>query len=62
MSDATGRSMSQLVDDAAEALERQMFFDQLTSGYDGLRDDPEAWAEIEAERAIEGSTLRDEGQ
>jgi hypothetical protein len=54
--------MSQLVDDAAEALERQMFFDQLTSGYDGLRNDPGAWAEIEAERAIEGSTLRDEGQ
>jgi hypothetical protein len=51
--------MSQLVDDAAEALERQMFFEQLTRGYEKLRNDPAVWAEIEAERTVEGSAIRD---
>lgn len=56
---ATGRPMSQLVDDAAEALERRIFFDQFTARYESLRADADAWREIDAERAIESGTLRD---
>jgi predicted transcriptional regulator len=56
---ATGRPMSQLLDEAAEALERRMFFDHLAAGYDALRADPDAWSEIEAERDAESGTLRD---
>jgi hypothetical protein len=56
---ATGRPMSQLVDEAADALERRVFFDQLTDRYESLRSDPKAWSEIEAERAIEESALSD---
>jgi predicted transcriptional regulator len=56
---ATGRPMSQLLDDAADALERRLFFDQLTAGYTALREDPAAWSEVEAERAAESSALRD---
>jgi hypothetical protein len=51
--------MSQLVDEAADALERRVFFDQLSAGYDVLRADPDAWSEIEAERNVESGTLRD---
>lgn len=47
---ATGRPMSQLVDEAVDALERRVFFDQLSSRYDVLRADPNAWSEIQAER------------
>jgi predicted transcriptional regulator len=59
LADATGRPMTQLLDDAADALERRMFFDQFSSGYDALRADPRAWAEIEAERALESGAVRD---
>jgi hypothetical protein len=51
--------MSQLVDEAADALERRVFFDQLSARYEVLRDDPGAWSEIEAERTAESGTLRD---
>lgn len=56
---ATGRPMTELVDDAANALERKVFFEQLASGYDALRADPRAWSEVEDERAHESHALRD---
>lgn len=56
---ATGRPMSQLLDEAADALERRMFFDRLSSGYERLRQSPEAWTEVQAERDAESGPLRD---
>jgi hypothetical protein len=51
--------MSQLVDEAADALERRVFFDQLSARYEVLRADPDAWSEIQAERNVESGALRD---
>jgi hypothetical protein len=59
LAQATGRPMSQLVDEAADVLERRVFFDQLSSGYDALRTDAAAWSEVEAERTAESGALRD---
>ena len=59
LADATGRPMTQLVDEAVDALERRVFFDQLSVGYDALRDDANAWAEVEVERRAESDALRD---
>lgn len=59
LADATGRSMTQLVDEAADALERRVFFERFSARYEELRDDPAAWGEIEVERAVEGGALRD---
>lgn len=56
---ATGRPMTQLLDEAADALERRLFFDQLTQRYDDLRADPDAWAEVEAERSVESEATAD---
>lgn len=56
---STGRPMSQLVAEAADALERRVFFDQFTDRYESLRADAKAWSEIEAERAIEEGALGD---
>ncbi len=56
---ATGRPMSQLVEEAADALERRVFFDQLTDRYESLHANANAWSEIEQERALEAGTLRD---
>ena len=55
----TGRPMSQLVEEAVEALERRMFFELFSDRYESLRADADAWREIEAERAIEAGILRD---
>ena len=51
--------MTQLLDEAADALERRLFFDQFSARYEALRADEAAWGEIELERAIEGGALRD---
>jgi predicted transcriptional regulator len=59
LADATGRPMTQLLDDAADALERRVFFDHFSARYDALRSDPQAWADIEAERAAEGGAIGD---
>lgn len=59
LADATGRPMTQLLDEAADALERRVFFDQLRARYAALRADPQACSEIEAERAVETGAAGD---
>ncbi len=51
--------MTQLLEEAADALERSVFFDRLSSRYEELRGDAGVWAEIESERADESHALRD---
>ncbi len=51
--------MTQLLDEAVDALERRVFFDQLAVGYDALRADADVWSEVEAERRVESGALRD---
>jgi predicted transcriptional regulator len=60
LADETGRPMTQLLDEAADALERRVFFDQFSCRYQQLRSDRVAWGEIEAERAIEGGAVGDD--
>jgi hypothetical protein len=59
LADVTGRPMTQLLEEAADALERRVFFDQFSGRYDELRADPTVWGEIEAERAVESGAVRD---
>lgn len=59
LADATGRPMTQLLDEAVDALERRVFFDEFSARYDELRADLDAWESIEAERAVESHALRD---
>ena len=56
---ATGRPMTELLDDAADALERRVFFDRFAARYAELRHDANAWDEVEAERAGKSSSLSD---
>jgi predicted transcriptional regulator len=55
----TGRPMTELLDDALEALERRIFFEAFNERYNQLRSDAGAWAEIEAERRIEEGSIAD---
>ncbi len=59
LADSTGRPMTQLVDEAVDALERRLFFDLLSARYDELRSDTRAWDEIQAERDAESQVLGD---
>lgn len=59
LSAKTGRPMTQLLDDAATALERELFFSSFESGYEALRDDPAAWRSVLEERRIEGGSISD---
>lgn len=56
---ALGRPMTQLLDDAADALERQLFFDELDSRWTELHVDAEMWRALEVERDAERAALRD---
>lgn len=55
----TGHPMTDVVARAVDALERQLFFADVNQRYEELRADSDAWAEIEAERAVEGGALPD---
>ncbi len=59
LADETGRPMTQLLDEAADALERRLFFDQMSERFEELRSDGSAWAEIEVERALEHGVVGD---
>lgn len=55
LSDSTGLTMTRLVDEEVEALERKLFFETFNERYRDLRADTVAWAGIVQER------LREEG-
>ncbi len=50
LAEATGRPMTGLVAEAVDALERRLFFEEVSARYSELRADSVVWAEIEAER------------
>ncbi|MGK2957460.1 MAG: hypothetical protein ACSLFB_03470 [Acidimicrobiales bacterium] len=54
-----GKPMTAVVDEALDALERRVFFDEFNARYKELRNDPSAWDAIEAERATEAGALGD---
>jgi hypothetical protein len=51
--------MTELLEDAADALERRVFFDQLSARYAELREDPVIWSDLEIERTRESGSLSD---
>ena len=56
---AEGKSMLALIDEAVEALRRQRFLEQVNAAYAKVRDDPDAWEELDAERREWDATLAD---
>jgi hypothetical protein len=56
---ATGRQLQQVIEEAVIAYERELFWRQLTGGFDVLANDERAWTELQAERAVESPALRD---
>ena len=59
LAERTGNPMTEVVSRAVDALERQVYFAELNRRFDELRAEPEAWAEIVDERAVEGTATRD---
>ena len=54
---ATGRQLQQVIDEALVVYERELFWHQMSAGFEALAEDKAAWAEIEAEREAEGPGL-----
>src|SRR5262245_59576448 len=59
MSEAEGRPMLALLDEAVEILRRQRFLEQVNAAYAALRRDPAGWKTIERERREWDATLSD---
>jgi hypothetical protein len=59
LASATGHRMSQVLDDAVSAYEREVFWSEFAEGYDQLADDPAAWEEVLSERKDEEVALQD---
>jgi hypothetical protein len=59
MADEHGRSMQQVVEEAVEAYRRQMILDQSDAAYAALKEDSDAWAEVETEQSEWDVTLSD---
>ncbi len=56
---ATGQQLQQVIEAAVIAYERELFWDQLTQGFQALADDAPAWMGLQAERDAENPALRD---
>ena len=54
-----GVSTQRFLDDLVEQERRRRFFDEADAAFRALREDPEAWAEELAERALWDQTLAD---
>lgn len=59
LSEAEGKPMSALLDEAVETLRRQRFLERVNAAYAALRSDPAAWADIVEERRAWEPTLSD---
>jgi hypothetical protein len=54
-----GKPMQAVLDEAIERYQRDKFLDEVNAAYANLRDDPKAWKEEQAERALWDKTLND---
>ena len=59
MSEASGKPMQALLDEAIEALRRTRFLEQVNAAYATVRGDSKTWAAMEAERRQWDGTLLD---
>lgn len=59
MAEQTGQPMQDILEKALEDYRRKLFLDAVNAGYAALRADPQAWAEIEAERQSMAGSLMD---
>ncbi len=50
MAQKTGKSSTEILDQALTSYRRRVFFEQMNAGYSELRGDAQAWADFEAER------------
>jgi predicted DNA-binding protein len=54
-----GKPMQAVLDEAIEHYQRDIFLDAVNAAYATLRNDPKAWKEEQAERAIWDKTITD---
>ena len=59
LAEHTGMTMMELLDQALDAYQRKLFFEQMNAGYAELRADQRAWSEHLAERQTWDATLMD---
>jgi 3-dehydroquinate dehydratase len=62
MREQSGESTADLLEVAVDLLERDRFLDSANAAYAALRDQPEAWAQEQEERAAWEVTLSDDLQ
>ncbi len=59
LSRETGKSMAATLSDAIRAHKRKHILEAMNAEYAALRQDPKAWKEVLAERALWDTTLAD---
>lgn len=60
LADETGRRIHTIVEDAVAAYEANAFWEAFHAGYERLAEDPDQWAEVQAERTGEAPALADQ--
>lgn len=55
-----GVSLVEALDEIAKTWEREHFFQEMNNAFASLKEDPQAWQEEKAERAIWDATLTDQ--
>jgi predicted transcriptional regulator len=56
---ARGQRMQDIIDQAIDAWERALFWDEFNSSWEQVHNDPERWAQVQADRAVVDRTVKD---
>ncbi len=56
---ARGQRMQDIIDQAIDAWERTMFWEEFNESWARVRRNPEQWAQVQAERAVWDRALKD---
>jgi predicted transcriptional regulator len=56
----TGQRILSVVEEAVAAYEADMFWDAFDAGWQRVAEDPQAWAEVQAERIGQAPALADD--
>jgi predicted transcriptional regulator len=59
LAEQMGKSMQAVVEEALELYRRRCFLEEVNAAHGELRQDPQAWSEVEEERALWDGTLAD---
>jgi predicted transcriptional regulator len=59
LANSRGQRMQDIIAQAIDAWEQTLFWEEFDASWERIRNDPEQWAQVQADRAVWDRTLKD---